>query len=98
MQTTVVSATDLRTNTRDILERAKFRGEHFVVESFRKPMVAIVGIQEYLDLMGQSEELVIERESERLAGEESERSAEAATSREESSEPPRQMISEWPPR
>jgi len=47
VQTTVVSATDLRTKTRDILERAKFRGEHFVVESFGKPMVAIIGIEEY---------------------------------------------------
>ncbi|HUW12462.1 MAG TPA: hypothetical protein VM537_22235 [Anaerolineae bacterium] len=42
-----MSAKDLRTKTRDILERAKFRGEHFVVESFGKPMVAIIGSDEY---------------------------------------------------
>ena len=43
----VISATELRTKTRDILELARFRGEHFIVETFGKPMVAIVGIDEY---------------------------------------------------
>lgn len=51
MTATIVTATDLRTKTRDILERAKFSGEHFVVESFGKPMVAILGVSEYNELM-----------------------------------------------
>ena len=49
----VISSTLLRTKTRDILEQAKFRGEHFIVETFGKPMVAIVGVEEYWDLLNQ---------------------------------------------
>ena len=49
----VISSTLLRTNTRDILEQAKFRGEHFIVETFGKPMVAIVGVEEYWSLLNQ---------------------------------------------
>ena len=46
----VISATMLRTKTRDILEEAKFGGGHFIVETFGKPMVAIVGVEEYWEL------------------------------------------------
>ena len=49
----VISSTLLRTNTRDILEQPKFRGEHFIVETFGKPMVAIVGVEEYWSLLNQ---------------------------------------------
>lgn len=49
----VISSTLLRTHTRDILEQAKFRGEHFIVETFGKPMVAIVGVEEYWSLLNQ---------------------------------------------
>ena len=49
----IISSTLLRTKTRDILEQAKFRGEHFIVETFGKPMVAIVGVDEYWDLLNQ---------------------------------------------
>ncbi len=49
----VISSTLLRTKTRDILEQAKFKGEHFIVETFGKPMVAIVGVEEYWDLLNQ---------------------------------------------
>lgn len=51
MAATVASATDLRTKTRDMLERAKFTGEHFVLESLGKPMMAIVGVQEPSELI-----------------------------------------------
>jgi hypothetical protein len=44
----------LRTKTRDILEEAKFGGGHFIVETFGKPMVAIVGIEEYWALKGEN--------------------------------------------
>jgi prevent-host-death family protein len=50
----VISATTLRTKTRDILEEAKFGGGHFIVETFGKPMVAIVGIEEYWALRNRS--------------------------------------------
>lgn len=49
----VISSTFLRTKTRDILEQAKFQGEHFIVETFGKPMVAIVGVEEYWNLLNQ---------------------------------------------
>jgi len=49
----VISSTLLRTKTRDILEQAKFKGEHFIVETFGKPMVAIVGVDEYWSLLNQ---------------------------------------------
>jgi hypothetical protein len=35
------------------LEQAKFKGEHFIVETFGKPMVAIVGVDEYWSLLNQ---------------------------------------------
>jgi hypothetical protein len=50
----VISSTLLRTKTRDILEQAKFRGECFIVETFGKPMVAIVGVDEYWSLLDQA--------------------------------------------
>lgn len=50
-KTQVINATMLRTKTRDILEQAKFQGEHFIVETFGKPMAAIVGIEEYWQLV-----------------------------------------------
>jgi hypothetical protein len=60
----VISATMLRTKTRDILEEAKFGGGHFIVETFGKPMVAIVGIEEYWALRNRS------HDSEQAAAEE----------------------------
>lgn len=53
-KTRVINATLLRTKTRDILEQAKFQGEHFIVETFGKPMVAIVGVEEYWELMSRA--------------------------------------------
>lgn len=49
----VISATTLRTKTRDILEEARFGGGHFIVETFGKPMVAIVSVEEYWRLRNQ---------------------------------------------
>lgn len=48
---TVITATTLRIKTRDVLEGAKFSGEHFIVETFNKPMAAIIGIEDYWKLM-----------------------------------------------
>jgi hypothetical protein len=66
-QPQVISATMLRTKTRDILEKARFEGGHFIVETFGKPMVAIVGVEEYWELvnhLGSSEHgRAIHRES-----------------------------------
>ena len=51
MCVTVLSSTDLRVKTRDIMEDAKFKNKHFIVQTFGKPMVAIIGIDEYNELM-----------------------------------------------
>lgn len=47
MQIQPISATDLRIRLHDIIERARFKGEHFVVHTFGKPVVIILGIDEY---------------------------------------------------
>ena len=47
MDPKVISSTQLRVKTRDIIESAKFEGQHYIVETFGKPMVAIIGIDEY---------------------------------------------------
>ena len=52
----VISSTELRVKTRDIVEEAKFENKHFIVETFGKPMVAIIGIDEYNELMRLKEE------------------------------------------
>ena len=46
-----VSSTELRLKARDIIESARYEGQHFIVETFGKPMVAIIGINEYETLM-----------------------------------------------
>jgi hypothetical protein len=50
MNPKVITSTDLRVKTRDIIEGAKFNGQHYIVETFGKPMVAIIGIDEYYEL------------------------------------------------
>lgn len=51
MDLKVISSTDLRVKTRDIIESAKFENQHYIVETFGKPMVAIISVQEYERLM-----------------------------------------------
>lgn len=51
MDPKVISSTDLRIKTRDIIENAKFKGQHYIVKTFGKPMVAIVGIDDYYALI-----------------------------------------------
>lgn len=57
MKTTKISATDLRSQTRDIIERVRFRGEHFIVRSFGKPVAVIIGIDEYNKLISPEQAL-----------------------------------------
>ena len=42
-----ISVTDLRMTTREILDAAHFKGQHYVVERNGKPMVVVVGVEEY---------------------------------------------------
>jgi len=50
---TEIKATDLRTFTRNFLERAKFQGERFVVYTYGQPMAVLIGIDEYCRLAEQ---------------------------------------------
>lgn len=44
---TEISSTELRANVREILERAKYRGERFVVCTHGQPMAVVLGVEEY---------------------------------------------------
>ncbi len=46
----VINATDLRNHMRDIIEQAKFKGRHYIVQTHGKPMIAIIGYEEYREL------------------------------------------------
>lgn len=52
MPTTItINSTQLRKQARDIMEDVKYRGKHFIVENFGRPMVAIISAEEYLDYL-----------------------------------------------
>jgi prevent-host-death family protein len=54
-EATAINATDLRVQTRDIIERARFKGEHFIIHNFGKPVAVILGIEEYQELVQSKE-------------------------------------------
>jgi len=43
-----LAATFLRVNTRDGMERVKFRGERFMIKTFGRPMVVLISYDDYL--------------------------------------------------
>lgn len=45
-----IPATFLRLHTRDLLERVKYRGERFLIETFGRPMVVLISYDDYLQL------------------------------------------------
>lgn len=47
MEPQVIKATELRTRTREIMERVKYKGECFLVETFGQPMAVIVSVEEF---------------------------------------------------
>lgn len=51
MEVTKISATDLRVQTRDIIERARFKSERFLVQTFGKPVAVIIGIEDFNRLL-----------------------------------------------
>jgi hypothetical protein len=48
MEPTIITATDLRIKTRDLLQRVQFNGECFIVENFRRPMVALISFDDFM--------------------------------------------------
>ena len=51
MEPKTISVTELRLSAAEILGAAKYGGQHFIVERFGRPMVAIMGVEEYEELM-----------------------------------------------
>jgi prevent-host-death family protein len=54
MMPLIISATDLRTRAREIMQRVKFKQEAFLVENFGEPMAVIISVTEYENLLAQS--------------------------------------------
>ena len=52
----VIRATDLRVHARDIMLRARFYHERFLVQTHGKPMAVVLGMEEYSALVDQREE------------------------------------------
>jgi prevent-host-death family protein len=46
-----INVTELRTETREILENAHFRGWHYVVQRAGQPMIAVLDYEEYERLL-----------------------------------------------
>ncbi len=47
MDPITINATELRTNTRDLMERVKYHGEQFIVETFGRPMAVIISFEDF---------------------------------------------------
>ena len=43
----VITVTELRNMTREIIERAHFRNQRYIVERAGQPMVVIVGVEDF---------------------------------------------------
>lgn len=54
MEPETINSTDLRTKTRDLMERVKFHGHIFLIETFGRPMAIIISVEEYMRLKEQS--------------------------------------------
>jgi len=51
MEPKTISVTKLRLDAAEILGEARYGGQHFIVQRFGRPMVAILGVEEYRELM-----------------------------------------------
>jgi len=51
MEPKTISVTELRLSAAEILGQAGYGGQHFIVQRFGRPMVAIIGVEEYKELM-----------------------------------------------
>lgn len=47
----VVTSTELQKNTRNVIDWARTRGDTIIVETYGKPMVAILDVEEYQELL-----------------------------------------------
>lgn len=51
MEPVLINATDLRVRTREIMERVKYKGEIFLVQTFGQPTAVIISVEEYTRLL-----------------------------------------------
>ncbi len=54
MEPTVINATDLRIKTREIMERVKFKGECFLIQTFGQPTAMIISVEKYEEITGKT--------------------------------------------
>jgi prevent-host-death family protein len=54
MEPTVINATDLRIKTREIMERVKFKGECFLIQTFGQPTAVIISVERYKEITGKT--------------------------------------------
>lgn len=47
MEPIIINATDLRNKTRDLMERVKYHGDIYLVETFGRPMAVIMSVEEF---------------------------------------------------
>jgi prevent-host-death family protein len=47
MQPIVINATELRVRTREIMERVKYKGDRFLIQTFGRPTAIILSVEEY---------------------------------------------------
>lgn len=51
MEPTVIKSTDLRIRTRELMERVKYGGESFLVQTFGHPTAMIVNVDHYKKIL-----------------------------------------------
>jgi len=47
MEPETINSTELRTKTRDLMERVKYNREIFLVETFGRPMAVIMSVEDF---------------------------------------------------
>lgn len=47
MEPEIINSTELRAYTRDYMERVKYNGEIFLVETFGRPMAVIMSVEDF---------------------------------------------------
>jgi prevent-host-death family protein len=50
MDPIVINATDLRIRVREIMERVKYKGDQFLVQTFGQPSAIIISVDEYYQM------------------------------------------------
>lgn len=50
MEPSTINVTELRLRTREIMERVKYKGETFLVETFGQPTAMVVNIEQFRDM------------------------------------------------